>query len=153
MTSAMDSESWSYAVRYAAQSLICASLQRPQRSPPFGSQVIAQALGHGMIKFPTERSVSGRLLFWDHLSDQGSCILCHDDEHDELTVYRAGLPVLAPPDVIPTPEAHDDLPRVGSDSSSRKIDDVHPRVDIDNSKLRTDEPGKGLSKFGRPLRG
>ena len=84
-------------MRYAAQSLICASLQRHQRSPPFGSQVIAQALGHGMIKFPTERSVSGRLLFWDHLSDQGSCILCHDDEHEELTVYRAGLPVLAPP--------------------------------------------------------
>ena len=69
-----------------------------------------------------------------------------------MTVYRAGLPVLAPPDVIPTPEAHDDLPQVGSDSSSRKIDDVHPRVDSDNSKLRTDEPGKGLSKFDRPLR-
>ena len=138
-------------MRYAAQSLICASLQRHQRSPPFGSQVIAQALGHGMIKFPTERSVSGRLLFWDHLSDQGSCILCRDDEHDELTVYRAGLPVLAPPDTIPTPEAHDDHPGTGSDSSSRKIDDAHPRVGIDNSRLRTDEPGTGLSKFDRPL--
>ena len=151
MTSGLDSECWSYAVRYAAQSLICASLQRPQRSPPFGSQVIAQALGHGMIKFPTERSVSGRLLFWDHLSDQGSCILCRDDKHDELIVYRAGLPVLAPPDTIPTPETHDDLPGTGSDSSLRKIDDVHPRADIDNSKLRTDEPGTGLSKFDRPL--
>ena len=104
-----------------------------------------------MIKFPTERSVSGRLLFWDHLSDQGSCILCHDNEHDEWTVYRATLPVLAPPAMIPTPDAHDDHPKQGSDSSSRKIDDAHPRVGIDNSKLRTDEPGKGLSKFDRPL--
>ena len=151
VTSGMDSEFWSYAVRCAAQSLICASLQRHQRSPPFGSQVIAPALGHGMIKFPTERSVSGRLLFWDHLSDQGSCILCHDDEHDEWTVYRAGLPVLAPPDAIPTPAAHDDHPEKGSDSSSRKIDDAHPGRGIDNSRLRTDEPGKGLSKFDRPL--
>ena len=85
--------------------------------------------------------MSGRLLFWDHLSDQGSCILCRDDEHDELTaVYRAGLPVLAPPDIIPTPEAHDDHPGTGADSSSRKVDDAHPRVGIDNSRLRTDEP-------------
>ena len=128
VTSGMDSEFWSYAVRYAAQ-----------------------ALGDGMIKFPTERSVSGRLLFWDHLSDQGSCVLCQDDEHDEWIVYRAGLPVLAPPDAIPTPDAHDDHPRKGSDSSSRKIDDAHPEKGIDNSKLRTDEPGKGLSKFDRPL--
>ena len=114
------------------------------------------ALGHGMIKFPTERSVSGRLLFWDHLSDQGSCILCHDDEHDEWTVYRAGLPVLAPPDVIPTPDAQDDHPGSGSDSSLRKIDDANPGRGIDNSRLGTDEPGKGLpgralSKFDRPL--
>ena len=95
--------------------------------------------------------MSGRLLFWDHLSDQGSCILCRDDEHDELTVYRAGLPVLAPPDTIPTPETHDDLPGTGSDSSLQKLDDAHPQAGIDNSKLRTDEPGMGLSKFDRPL--
>ena len=138
VTSGMDSEFWSYAVRYAAQSLMCAGLQRHQRSPPFGSQVIAQALGHGMIKFPTERSVSGRLLFWDHLSDQGSCILCRDDEHDEWTVYRAGLPVLAPPDAIPTPDAHDDHPGKGSDSSLQKIDDAHPGRGIDNSRLGAD---------------
>ena len=61
-TSGLDSEFWSYAVRYAEQSLICAALLRQQRSPPFGSQVIGQALGHGLIKFPTERPVSGRLL-------------------------------------------------------------------------------------------
>ena len=32
-----------------------------------------------------------------------------------------------------------------------KIDDAHPRVGIDKSRLRTDEPGKGLSKFDRLL--
>ena len=67
-----------------------------------------------------------------------------------MTVYRADLPVLAPPDTIPTPEAHDDLPGTGSDSSSQKIDDAHPQAGIDNSRLRTDEPGTGLSKFDRP---
>ena len=40
---------------------------------------------------------------------------------------------------------------MGSDSSLRKIDDAHPRVGIDNSRLRADEPEKGLSKFDRPL--
>ena len=85
--------------------------------------------------------MSGRLLFWDQMSDQGSCILCRDDEHDELTVYRAGLPVSAPPDTSPTPEPHDGHPGTGTDSSSRKIDDAHRRVGIDNSRLRADEPG------------
>ena len=85
-TSGLDKEFWSYAVRYAAQSLTCAALQRQQRSPPFGSQVIAQALGHGLIKVPTERSMSGRLLLWDRLTDQGSFILCPPDEElDEMT--------------------------------------------------------------------
>ena len=68
-----------------------------------------------------------------------------------MIVYRAGLPVLAPPDTIPTPEAHDDLPGTGSDSSSRKIDDALSQAGIDNSRLRTDEPATGLSKFDRPL--
>ena len=59
------------------------------------------------------------MLFGDHLSDQGSLILCPpDDELDEMTVYKAGLPVLAPPDTVPTPEPHD----VSLDgSSSRKL--------------------------------
>ena len=59
--------------------------------------------------------------------------------------------VLSPPDAIPTPDAHDDHPEKGSDSSSRKNDDAHPEKGIDKSRLRTDEPGKGLSKFDRPL--
>ena len=77
------------------------SLQRQQRSPAFGSHVIAQAIGHGNIKHPIERSVTGRLIFWDHLSDQGSFILCPPDaELGEEIVYKAGLPFLAPPDTL-----------------------------------------------------
>ena len=68
-----------------------------------------------------------------------------------MTVYRAGLPVLDPPDTIPTPDAHDDHPRVGIENSQPKIDDEHPRVGIDNSRLRAHEPGSGLSKLDRPL--
>ena len=30
--------------------------------------------------------------------------------------------------------------------------DAQPGSGIDNSRLRTDEPGRGLSKFDRPLR-
>ena len=68
--------------------------------------------------------MSGRLLFWDHLSDQGSFVLCPpDDEINEMTVYKAGLPVLAPPDTIPTPESR---AATLDDSSSRNIDDMLP---------------------------
>ena len=38
-----------------------------------------------------------------------------------MTVYKAGLPVLAPPGTTPTPEPHDDHPGTGIDSSSRKL--------------------------------
>ena len=90
-----------------------------------------------------------RLLFWDHLSDQGSFILCPPDaELDGMTVYKAGLPVLAPPDTAPTPEPHNASLDA---SSSRKMGDALPERDIDNSELRTDEPVKGMSKFDRPL--
>ena len=41
-TSGLPQEFWGYAVKYAAQSLLCLALQKKQRSPPFGSQVIAQ---------------------------------------------------------------------------------------------------------------
>ena len=112
---------WSYAVRYAAQSLICAALQKKQRSPPFGAQVIAQALGHDKIKYPLERSIVGRLLFWDHLSDQGSYILCPPaSEEAEEFVYKAGLPVLSPPD---NPDAGDEPPR-------RTVQTLRPRQNV-----------------------
>ena len=57
-SASLDESYWSYAVRYAAQSLLCAALQKPQRSPPFGAQVVAQALGHGLIKYPQQRAAS-----------------------------------------------------------------------------------------------
>ena len=103
-------EYWSYAVRYASQSLLCHALQKTQRSLPFGATVAAQMLGHRDIKFPEARSMTGRLLYWDHLRDQISYILCPSDSPDgDPTVYRAGLPVRLPPGVniddVAPPEA------------------------------------------------
>ena len=106
-TSGLPQEFWGYAVRYAAQSLLCSSLQRKQRSPPFGSQVIAQVLGHRKVKYPEQRSITGRSLYWDHLQDQLSYLLCPSEDGDgsqEPTVQRAALPVLAPPET-PEPKA------------------------------------------------
>ena len=99
-SSGLDPSYWSYAVRYAAQSLICSALQRSQRSPPFGTTVVAQVLGHKDMRFPRSRSLTGRLLFWDHLQDQISYVLCapEDDVSDPL-VHRAGLPVKLPPGI------------------------------------------------------
>ena len=77
-----------------------ASLQRSQRSPPFGTTVVAQVLGHKDVRFPQSRSLTGRLLFWDRLQDQISYVLCvpEDDVSDPL-VHRAGLPVKLPPGI------------------------------------------------------
>ena len=67
--------------------LLCSSTES-QRSPPFSSKVIAQALGHGNVKYLAERSIVGRLTFWDHLSDQGSLILCPPDSDLDDAVVR-----------------------------------------------------------------
>ena len=56
------------------------------------------------MKYPEQRSISGRLLYWDHLQDQLSYLLCPPEEGDEFQepqAQRAALPVLAPPE---TPE-------------------------------------------------
>ena len=91
-SSSLDAGYWSYAVRYAAQSLLCHALQKTQKSLPFGSTVVAQVLGHQDVKFPEPRSLPGRLLFWDHLRDQVSHVLCAPETpDDEPLVYRAGL--------------------------------------------------------------
>ena len=96
----LDGSYWSFAVRYAAQSLLCRALQLKQRSLPFGTSVVAQVLGHRDVKFPTPRSLIGRLLFYDHINDQSSYILCppEDDVSDPL-VHKAGLPVRLPPGI------------------------------------------------------
>ena len=103
-------EYWSYAVKYASQSLLCHALQKTQRSLPFGATVAAQVLGHRDVKFPESRSMTGRLLYWDHLRDQISYILCPPDSPEgDPVVYRAGLPLRLPPginiDDIAPPEA------------------------------------------------
>ena len=143
---------WSYAVRYAAQSLICAALQKKQRSPPFGAQVIAQALGHDKIKYPLERSIVGRLLFWDHLSDQGSYILCSPaSEEEEEFVYKAGLPVLSPPD---NPDAGDEPPRrtvkpsdLGKTFDKPMEKDPEEPIELDHLHLILDEGEDGMNPF------
>ena len=99
-TAHLDPPYWSYATRYAAQSLICHSLQKRQQSLPFGTTVAAQVLGHKDVKFPHPRSFTGRLLFWDHLNDQVSYLLCPpENASSEPCVYKAGLPVKLPPGV------------------------------------------------------
>ena len=99
-TARLDPSYWSYATRHAAQSLICHSLQKRQLSLPFGTTVAAQVLGHKDVKFPHPRSFAGRLIFWDHLNDQVSCLLCpSENASSEPCVYRAGLPVRLPPGV------------------------------------------------------
>ena len=85
-------------MRYASQSLLCHALQKKQRSLPFGTTVVAQVLGHRDVKFPASRSITGRLLYFDHLNDQVSYILCPPgDDSTEPLVHRAGLPAKLPP--------------------------------------------------------
>ena len=74
--------------------------RKKQKSLPFGTTVLAQVLGHGNVRFPSSRSITGRLLYFDHLYDQVSYILCPqgDDSTDPL-VHRAGLPAKLPPAV------------------------------------------------------
>ena len=56
---------------------------------------------------------------------------------NEEIAYKAGLPVLVPPDTDPTPEPHD---ASLDDSCLRKIIDEHPERDIDSSVPRIDAP-------------
>ena len=75
--------------------MLCKSLRNLL---PFGSTVVAQVLGHRDVKFPGSRSITGRLLYWDHLRDQVSYVLCPPESpDDDPLVYRAGLPVKLPP--------------------------------------------------------
>ena len=51
-------------------------------------------------------------MFWDHLSDQGTYILCSPEtDADDSLVYKAGLPILSPPhapDAIPSTDVKDE---------------------------------------------
>eukprot|EP00971_Amphidinium_carterae_P134799 2671392-Amphidinium_carterae.2 len=56
--SKLPTELWSFATLYAAQSLLCKALQRKQRSPPFGSTVIAKRLKPA-TRLGTKRGIEG----------------------------------------------------------------------------------------------
>ena len=74
-------------------------------------------LDHKRIKFTQAKSITGRLLYWDHLQDQVSYLLCHgEDVTEEPTVYRARTPALSPPDP-PQPNATFDKELKGNDLS------------------------------------
>ena len=156
----------SFAVRYAAQSLLCRALQLKQRSLPFGASVVAQVLGHRDVKFPTPWSLIGRLLFYDHINDQSSYILCPPEDDVSDPLQKAGLPVrLSPginiddlaalqplPNKVATTESQP-LPQPSTDHSSdplpkRAFDipmasdptSTHPPTDLDADPL----PGQPL---------
>ena len=67
-------------------------------------------------------------------------------ELEEKIVYKAGLPVLAFQDAIPTPEPYD----ASLDDSLREIVDEHPERDVDNS-TKDWRTRRAASKFDRPL--
>ena len=60
--------------------------------------MVAQELDHKKIKFPDSRTVTGRLLFWNHMQDQVSYILVPPgDDNIDFLVYCASIPASLPP--------------------------------------------------------
>ena len=148
-TAQLDSSYWSYSVRYAAQSLLCHALQRQQRSLPLGSSVVAQELDHKKIKFPDSRTVTGRLLFWDHMQDQVSYILVPPgDDNIDFLVYRASIPAQLPPAIkIDELTGADPLPPLPSRPSvfdrslhERVAEEEMSRNPLDLDALPVDQP-------------
>ena len=123
--------------------------------------MVAQVLGHRDIKFPDRRSITGRLLYWNHLEDQISYILCPPEGPDlDSFVYRAGLPVKLPPginiDELPTIDPlplsftkplarHDPTPMAARDPI-----DLDPSQD-DSRNATVDERSSLPSSFDRSL--
>ena len=148
-TAQLDSSYWSYSVRYAAQSLLCHALQRHQRSLPFGSSVVAQELDHKNIKFPNSRTVTGRLLFWDHMQDQVSYILVPPgDDNIDFLVYRASIPARLPPAMnVDELSGTDPLPPLPSQPTTfdrpmqdRMVEEEMTRNPLDLDPLPVDRP-------------
>ena len=99
------------------------------------------------MKYPEQRSISGRLLYWDHLQDQLSYLLCQPEEDgQESTVQRAALPVLAPPE-SPEPKATFGTPLknkdpghpVDLDMDDMVVPDEKPEDDDDDDDDDVDE--------------
>ena len=113
--------------------------------------VAAQLLGHKDVKFPKSRSLTGRLLYWDHLRDQVSYILCPPDTLDgDAVVYRAGLPVRLPPgmnidDIAPQEPSPPiikkkfDRPLADHDHSQDEPPRTKP-VDLDEDDVKDEPP-------------
>eukprot|EP00971_Amphidinium_carterae_P225610 4474362-Amphidinium_carterae.1 len=91
-------EFWSFAALCAAQSLLCKALQRKQRSPPFGSTVIARRLKPA-TRLGVKRGVEGRLLFWDRLfSSQSFVLTTNPPDTSNHYIDTAGYPIPSPPE-------------------------------------------------------
>ena len=104
-------------------------------------------LNHKKVKYPEQRSISGRLLYWDHLQDQLSYLLCPSEEEDgsqEPTVQRAALPVLAPPE---TPE-----PKATFGTPLKNKDPGHPvDLDMDDMVIPEEKPEKEEEDIDEPI--
>ena len=139
-TAQLDSSYWSYSVGSVAQSLPL----------PFGSSVVAQELDHKKIKFPDLRTVTGRLLFWDHMQHQVSYILCPPGEEDSIDslVYRARIPAKLPPAInIDELTGPDPLPPLASRPTifdrpmqDRMVEEETTRNPLDLDPLPVDRP-------------
>ena len=85
-------------------------------------------------------------LFWDHLADQGSHVLCPPEgEHDDPLVYKAGLPVLSPPGVPDSTldaKARDDAKEAESSEKKKQFDT--PLLPGSDEPLDLDPTGQGL---------
>ena len=93
-TSGLGSSYWSYSVCYVSQSLLRMYFRWDRTLCPLALVLLLRFV------IVTLRPLTGRLLFWDHLRDHISYILCppEDDVSDPL-VYRASLIVKMPPGV------------------------------------------------------
>ena len=112
LTSAkMDSEFWSWAVRYCFVCLLCQALRLDDSLPPFGAHVAVRKLRieKGVSAWHT-KSLTGRLAMYDLLRDQSSYLLLEGE--GEFEVVRAGKPT----------ELHDYVP----ESVPLDLADVQP---------------------------
>ena len=111
--------------------------------------MVAQELDHKKIKFPNSRTVTGRLLFWDHMQDQVSYILVPPgDDNIDFLVYRASIPARLPPAInIDELTGTDPLPPLPSRPSTfdrslhdRVAEEEMTRNPLDLDPLPVDRP-------------
>ena len=104
--------------------------------------MVAQELDHKKIKFPDSRTVTGRLLFWDHMQDQVSYILVPPgDDNIDFLVYRAGIPARLPPAIkIDELNGADPLPPLPSQPSAfdRSLHDKVAEAEMSRNPLDLD---------------